>query len=347
MALNKTIKSYFEDPRSRPVAPVSSGLNMDNKLIRYWCGIAAVKTNSELRGAQGMKVVEVLQYAAREVDPKTALIISAREGSVDTLHTQMLDLGYFIEQAREMKGAKLALNRHPAKDMVIINGNFNADMTAKMAIASIRENKRFDEIPIIILSNEEDMDKHMLKFQDDASMFIFNNESPVLLKEKFSILRKKLPYKNEWAGSISTSALDALRSVPHKLLLENKGVMAHMSGLLAGKLNSEKAETYAMQVIQRYGALATVAIPILMEKLKMGNLEDDYKLEIFKTLFSISKSNIDIRMSIYNVIKNLDKKDSFRDAVSTFIAGEFEEIPHKEKLELNKMFYSTAFEYDL
>jgi len=342
--LNRQVKSYYEKVDVRPVA---IGLGMANKLIRYWSAISSVKTGSKLEQEQGMLIVNILQYAAREVDPKTALIISNRDESVETLHKQLIDLGYFVEQVKDGKSALIAMSRHPAKDMVIINGNFSSDLTAKGAIQSIRGNKKFNEIPVVILSNEEDMDRHMLQFQDDAAMFIFNNESPVLLKEKFSILRKKLPYKEQWAGSISTAALDALRSVPQDLLLENNEIMAHMSDLLAGKLNNELAETYALEVIQRYGELATVAIPILMEKLKAEGVAADYRLELFKTLFSISKSNIDIRAEIYDVIKNKDHKDGFRDAVATFLAGEFDQIPNKEKTELNKLFFSTIFEYDL
>ncbi len=345
--LNRQVKSYYENDEAEPVSPVAAGLTMSNKLIRYWSAIAAVKTGSKLEKEQGMLVVNILQYAAREVDPKTALIISERDESVERLHKQLIDLGYFVEQVKEGKSAMTAMSRHPAKDIVIINGNFNSDLNTKGAIETIRENKKFDEIPVVILSNEEDMDKHMLQFQDDAAMFIFNNESPVLIKEKFSILRKKLPYKEQWAGSISTAALDALRFVPQDLLLENKEIMSHMAGLLAGKLNTELAETYALQVVQRYGSLSTVAIPILMEKLKADGVAADYRLEIFKTLFSISKSNIDIRTEIYEVIQDKDQKDGFRDAVATFLAGEFDQIPIKEKVELNRLFFSTIFEYDL
>lgn len=342
-ALNTEVVTY---PSLVVKKPLFEAVHHSEKLIRYWGVIAVSETDSFYEEDLSKGVLLNLLNAAREINPNTILLISEMNDQVESLQEQLINMDFFVETVAKSYDALKALNKYPSKDMIVIDGNLRTDSTAMSLIQRIKKEDKAKNLPFIILSNEEDMNKHMVMYQDVASMFVFHNETPMLLREKFTIVRKNLPSKNTWVNSVNLSALRALLKVPMAYLSEGDDTMNSISGLLAGKFNSNEAEILAMQILELYGPRAAGVIPTLMEKMRLEDVDTRYRIQVFKTLFKLSNSSPEIRQKLFSYLIDSEQDPNLLSELSRFISYEFESLTFEEKEAMNKLFYSENFVYE-
>ncbi|MHC5079774.1 MAG: HEAT repeat domain-containing protein [Planctomycetota bacterium] len=215
---------------SRRAWPLIEALTYPDKRVRYAAAVALVHIHNRsplLRRNKFMgqdRVIEVLIEALGESGARAILVGSPDVETRNNVVGELVNLGYFAFGAENPTQAFKRALRFPSEDLIILDMDLANELIIHAAagdverketiIDAIRADYRTKDVPILILCDENRLDRAKELFQQDARGFIATPPNFSEVKLQLTQIFAAFPLDDKaMATKISKEAAEAVESI--------------------------------------------------------------------------------------------------------------------------------------
>lgn len=341
--LNFAIHSYLDPKSDHTLSPLQQALLSPNDLVRYRAAIAITKSHPSLDVPDKHLIFGLLMDAMNSIDEKTVLLVSEKNQNSEKMQTMLEDLGYFVYAETTGPAALASLHQFPVKNIILLHPNLKGDMSSLDFINRLQSSTSTKNIPLGILSSDDQKEAHRVMFEDYAGQLLLAEESPNLIKEKLLYLESTQNQKLSVSMSqpISYEALQALQLLNLEVLLTiNNSLVQQLSHVLEAGKHREASLLLTLDLLSKFEDQASFAIPMLLKKLAASETSEEYHRAILKSFLSIAKSNPKVRSLMIKDLRSNHLSFETRKLIATYLSREQFDMNINEKNEFQKLFFN-------
>jgi HEAT repeat protein len=341
-AINTQVMSF---QTGNPVQPLKNALNHSSELIRYWTAIAISRSEPSLASIQDKaKIVSLLTQAMSEVGRPTALVVSEAGPMKDQTVAKLEDLGYNVQTAGSAASGIQALRGYPSKDIVFYNPVTSKGLSLEF-VNQLREDKKGQDTPLVILSDADREGEHMITFQETAQQMLLLSDGADTIRGKLSEIEfsENIVAGLDVAASLSPQALTSLLLIDQDVLRNYPVLVSELEKLIQAAYQPVESQLLAIRTLRKLGELAEPATKTLLGKLENSNVDASYKIRVLNTLLAISKNNLEVRKRLFEIVQDPSNPESFRQLAATYLSSEQDQLSKEERQAFRKSFYTNSF----
>ncbi|MBF0198163.1 MAG: hypothetical protein HQL32_10645 [Planctomycetes bacterium] len=327
------------------VMPVKNALKHPKELNRYWAAIASARCQKSFPKEDGDLIMDLLMQASDETDLKSILMVSDTDPITDAMKMSLENLGYKVYMRKTGYDALDAIREFPSKDCIILNPNLNEGTLSSLHFVNmLRADYKGKDIPLGILTNNEDKARNLSVYQDFAQQLIVEDDNSAILRDKIDGLIRsndKLVMGKDVSSVVSIEALTSLESLDPKFVANYPKLIDHLLGIIAAPEHKEESQLSALRLLKAFGINAIKASPLLLRKLDDSEVEQHYKLEVLSTLLEVSHSHKGVREALFDIVSDTAMPELFKERAASFLALEQKDITLEERVAFIQGFFSA------
>ena len=339
---SKSIPSFSQGGTAQPLL---AGLNQREELVRYWSAISIARCNKALNTDVATSVVDLLQQAIDEIPTPTALVFSKLTQDAEMVQKKLQEMGYFVQRREDGFEGLTALRSFPSKDLVIVDPDFDHNLSGLELINRLRKDPKGKDLPVVILSDSVRSGAHVITFQEQAQQMVYGSDSIETLREKLDgMTQKHYDVKGQTlADDVSREALTALAFMDDATLCRFPSLVDHLVALLESPQQPQSSQILAIRILRKLGTLSSPAINLLLTRLDDTQYDTNYKLVVLHSLLTVANTNEHVRAKLFEIITDEKSPDSFKQLAASYLSGEFNNLKPEERIKYQKTFFSPAF----